>query len=142
MTLRNAFGDLALETTAQDTKDAVDNVRDAIEDTTTAVGGVNAAIEDTTDAVELLAQQVILLRRLNKLMESQATIDSNQRQRVTIDSIASVTLPTVTTVGTVNTVGTTNTVTNTNQFAGVDLRWQWMENARVAYNTGIRSKLS
>lgn len=124
MALQNAFGDLALD----------------------------ASVSSLSDEVVVLQEQNDLLRRLIKLMESQATIDSAQRQRITLDSITSgVTLPTVTTVGTVNTVTGVTTVstvssitaaTTLNQFAGVDLRFQWIENARIAYNTGIRSKLT
>lgn len=118
MTLQNAFGDLALDTT----------------------------VSAVSDEVVVLQEQNELLRRLVKLMESQATIDSAQRQRITVDSIAaSLTLATVTTVGTVSSVSALPTLpaaTTVNQFAGVDLRFQWAENARIAYNTGIRSKLT
>lgn len=129
MVLRNAFGDLALDATVQDTN--------------TAVAAVEAAVVDANDSVDLLSEQVVLLRKLLKLMESQAVVDNQLRQRVTVDNIAgSLTLGTVTSVGTVTTVTTVGTATTVNQFAGVDLRFQWMENARVAYNTGIRSKLT
>ena len=136
MTLRNAFGDLALEETAQATQQAVEDVVDAVEANTAAVG-------ETEVALDLLGEQVILLRRLIKLMESQATVDNLLRQRITLDAIASgLTLGTVTTVTGVTTVTTTGTVTTVNQHAGVDLRWQWMENARLAYNAGVRARLS
>lgn len=118
MTLQNAFGDLALDTT---------------------VSAVSAE-------VVVLQEQNELLRRLVKLMESQATIDGQQRQRITVDALtAGLTLNTVNNLGTVTTVTgvtTVSTATTVNQFAGVDLRWQWMENARIAYNTGVRSKLT
>lgn len=154
MALQNAFGDLALESTLQDTNTAIADVETAVaalessvDATTSAVVAVETAVqsgaEDTVDAVDLMSEQVILLRRLLKLMESQATIDSAQRQRITIDAItAGVTLPGLTTVTTVSTVSSVAAATTLNQFAGVDLRWQWMENARIAYNTGIRSKLT
>lgn len=141
MALQNAFGDLALDTTLQDTNTAVADVE-------TAVAAVETAVSANTDVVELLVDQAILLRKLLKLMESQATIDNLQRQRITIDAITGgLTLGTVSAVTTVTTVSTVSsitagTLTNLNQLAGVDLRFQWAENARIAYNTGIRSKLT
>ena len=157
MTLRNAFGDIALDATLQNTNTAIADVETAvtaldtsIDATTTAVTGVQGAVttgaSDIVDAIDLMSEQVILLRKLLKIMESQATIDSSQRQRIALDAVTSnLTLSNVTTVGTVSSVSslpTLSTVTTLNQFAGVDLRWQWMENARIAYNTGIRSKLT
>lgn len=154
MTLRNAFGDLALDATLQSTNSAIADVETAvaaldssIDATTSAVvantAAVNQGAEDTVDAVTLMSEQVILLRKLLKIMESQATIDSLQRQRVTVDALTSgLTLSGVTTVGSISTLPTLSTVTNVNQFASVDLRFQWAENARIAYNTGIRSKLT
>lgn len=83
--------------------------------------------------------QIILLRRIVKLLESQAAADSAQRPRVTIDAITTgLTLSTVTGVGTVTTV---TTVTNTAQLAGYDQRL-YTDWARTAYNTGIRSALT
>ena len=105
---------------------------------------------------ELLA----LLRRMVKLLESNAVVDGQNRQRLTIDSIpAGVTLPTVTTVGTVSTItaGTITTVgavtgiTNAlpaganviggiSTIASVD-HHQFIDIARTAFNTGLRAKL-
>jgi hypothetical protein len=103
-----------------------------------------------------------LLRRMVKLLESQATVDSANRQRIAVE-----TMPTTTVTGTVN-VGTapTTAVTNTtgvgasnsvnavanpyttaalqtqNVLEGpVDQRWRIMHEARTAYATGIRSNL-
>jgi hypothetical protein len=65
-------------------------------------------------------ESITYLRRMVKLMESQATVDAGNRQRISLDTIpAGVTLPTVTTVGTVSaitagtitTVGTVSTIT-------------------------------
>lgn len=92
-----------------------------------------------------LDDQVVLLRRIVKLLESQAAVDTAQRQRVTLDAItAGTVLPTVTTVTTVATVttvtGVTN-VTNLGTLAGYDQRL-YSDWARQAYNTGIRSALT
>lgn len=86
--------------------------------------------------------QIILLRRIVKLLETTAAADSAQRQRFTLDAVtAGVTLPTVTSVGTVTTVTTVSTVTNVSQLAGYDQRL-YVDWARTAYNTGIRAALT
>lgn len=88
-----------------------------------------------------------MLSRIVKLLESNAVVDQQQRQRLTLDSItAGVTLPTVTTVTGVTTVTTLTTcstvtsVTNIAANAGMD-REQYINIARTAYNTGIRTQL-
>lgn len=86
--------------------------------------------------------QIILLRRIVKLLESTAAADSAQRQRFTLDTItAGTTLPTVTTVTGVTTVTTVTTVSNAAALAGYDQRL-YVDWARTAYNTGIRSALT
>ena len=94
--------------------------------------------------------QIILLRRIVKLLESQAATDTAQRQRITVDSItAGTTLPTVTTVGTVSaitagtitTVGTVSAVTNIQAINGWNQQ-MFVDPARTAYNTGIRRWLT
>lgn len=77
-------------------------------------------------------ETVILLRRLVKIMESQAVVDAQMRQRVTVDI-----MPTTTVSGTV----TVGSITSMNQIAGVDSRWQIIDWSRQAYNSGIRSNL-
>jgi len=79
-------------------------------------------------------ETVILLRRLVKIMESQAVVDNQMRQRVTVDV-----MPTTTITGTVTT--SLATITSLNQLAGVDSRWQLIDWSRQAYNSGIRSNL-
>ncbi|MFN7318431.1 MAG: hypothetical protein ACK5S6_02870, partial [bacterium] len=84
-----------------------------------------------------------MLSRIVKLLESNAVVDQQQRQRLTLDSItAGVTLPTVTTVGTVSAItgGTITTVSGITAVAGMD-REQYINIARTAYNTGIRTQL-
>ncbi len=69
-------------------------------------------------------ESVILLRRIAKLLEPLATQDSNNRQKVNVETVGVV-------------------LTNTPQsFAGVDMRFPITDWARVAYNTGIRAKLT
>lgn len=95
-------------------------------------------------------EQIILLRRLIKLIESQSATDSANRQRITLDNIAgSLTLGTVSTVGSVSAIagalpaGTNalGAITNVQQLAGADQR-QFIDVSRTNYNTGIRSRLT
>jgi hypothetical protein len=74
------------------------------------------------DAVEALNESVILLRRISKLLEPMATQDGNQRQRIAISSVE-VGMP-------------------VSSYGGVDSRFQIVDWARTAYNTGIRSNLT
>lgn len=92
-------------------------------------------------------EQIVLLRRLIKLIESQNATDLANRQRITIDSItAGVALATVSAVTAItnalppgtNAIGA---ITNVQQLAGADHR-QFIDIARTAYNTGIRSRLN
>lgn len=90
---------------------------------------VNPASDDT----------VILLRRIVKLLESNAVVDAANRQRITIDSIgpATAVTNTIPVSGTV----TVSSITSVGQLAGVDSRFQIIDWARQAYNSGIRSNL-
>lgn len=94
-------------------------------------------------------EQIILLRRLIKLIESQSAADQANRQRVTIDAIsAALTLATVTTV---TTVAAVTAITNalpagTNNIGSVNLagqdQKQFIDISRTNYNTGIRRALT
>jgi hypothetical protein len=84
---------------------------------------------------------VIMLSRIVKLLESNAVVDSAQRQRIALDTIpAGVTLPTVTTVTGVTTVTTVTTLANATAIAGMD-REQWINAAKSTYAQSIRSRL-
>ena len=69
-------------------------------------------------------ETIILLRRIAKILEPIGTQDAQQRQRISLDT-------------TTITMGTAPST-----FAGVDIRFQIIDWARVAYNTGIRAKLT
>lgn len=85
---------------------------------------------------------LVMLSRIVKLLESNAVVDSAQRQRVSLDTVAAgVTLPAVTTVGTVSTITTVSTLTNAASIAGMD-REQFINIAKQTYATSIRSQLS
>jgi len=103
--------------------------------------------------------QITLLRRIVKLLESTAATDPQQRQRITLDAVSTganvvlgvgtnsignvATVTTVTTVGTVSTI-TGGTITTVNNLAAVNGWNQQMfsDPARTAYNTGIRAQLT
>ena len=93
-----------------------------------------SVVNQTDDLVRMLS-------RLVKILESNAVVDAQQRQRITLDAIAaSLTLGTVTTVGTVSNI-TAGTLTNLVSVAGMD-REQYINIARNAYANGIRPHLS
>jgi hypothetical protein len=90
------------------------------------------ALIDRTD--NLLA----MLSRVVKLLESNAVVDQQQRQRVTLDAItANLTLATVSAVTNVSTVAT---VTNQTALAGMD-REMYINTAKQTYALSIRSRL-
>jgi hypothetical protein len=107
-----------------------------------------------------------LLRRMNKLLESNATVDLYQRQRVVIDAIGN-TRGTPTEVGTTVPISGTVTATVSNQLASqnapasavnpysyssqtvglimegpVHQVWRIIDDSRSAYANAIRSKLT
>jgi hypothetical protein len=108
-------------------------------------------IEDASGNLINPAQDetLILLRRLVQIASTLATQDSAQRQRISIDAApASVTVIqgtasslNATVTGTVTANPTNGTITSLSQFAGVDIRYQIVDWARTAYNTGIRANL-
>jgi hypothetical protein len=101
---------------------------------TASSGGASVVgIKDSTDVRINPAQDdsVVLLRRMVKLMESQAVVDTQMRQRVVVDTGAIVVSGSVTVA----------TITSLSQLAGVDSRWQIIDWSRQAYNSGIRGNL-
>jgi hypothetical protein len=85
-----------------------------------------------------------MLSRLVKILECNAVVDQQQRQRVTIDAITgSLTLATVSAVTTVSTVNniSAGTLTNITANAGMD-REQYINIAKNTYANSIRSQLS
>jgi hypothetical protein len=104
------------------------------------------AVADRTDNL------LVMLSRIVKLLESNAVVDSAQRQRVNLDTASytpftltgsgtmagalRVTLPTDST----GILSGVTTVTNLTTVAGMD-REQYINIARNAYANGIRSKL-
>lgn len=99
-------------------------------------GYATSAKQDTTN------DTIVLLRRIVKLLESNAVVDANMRQKINIEAGTLPTVSTVSTVSTVTTVSTVSTVSNATALGGVDARWLIMETARNSYANSIRSKLS
>ena len=99
---------------------------------------INPASDDT----------VMLLRRIVKLLESNAVVDVQNRQRVTIDSVPTSITTLGISLGNVNTPTTVAPITNTSAYyqpvweGPVDQRFRVMEDAHTAYQLGIRSHLS
>ncbi len=89
--------------------------------------------------------QITLLRRIVKLMESQAAADPQQRQRVVLDTTSTVTLAAGTaSIGNANVISTVTTVGSITNLAG---QFGWNQQilsdpARVSYNTGIRQQIT
>jgi hypothetical protein len=85
------------------------------------------SIADRTDNL------LVMMSRIVKLLESNAVVDQQQRQRIAVDSFIA-TIPTLTTCSTVSSV--TNIAAN----AGMD-REQYINIAKNTYANSIRSKL-
>jgi hypothetical protein len=75
-------------------------------------------------------ETVLLLRRMVKLMEPLAVQDSQQRQRVVVESL---------TTGNLNVVSSLNNIVG---IGGVDARFQFIDTARNAFANGIRQNLT
>jgi hypothetical protein len=94
--------------------------------------------------------EITLLRRIVKLLESSATVDSSNRQKIIVDNIAAV-------APTVNVAGPNGTLTSNNPSANlysgssvtpvgifetpVDQRWRIIDAAHATYAACIRSQL-
>lgn len=86
---------------------------------------INPATEETIN----------LLRRIVKLLEPLATVDSSNRQRIVTES-GSVVTASLASSQTLATVGNVATL------SGIDPKFEFMELARISYSNGIRSKLN
>lgn len=108
-----------------------------------ASGGSASAvgIKDADDVriTPVQDDSVILLRRIVKLMESQAVVDTANRQRITLDSLG--TTAVTTTVPVSGTVTATVASTTVTTLAGQNQQ-MFQDIARDAYANGIRQNLS
>ena len=82
-----------------------------------------------------------MLSRLVKILECNAVVDQQQRQRITLDAITgSLTLGTVSTVTNLGTVSTVSTVAAQTTLGGMD-REMYINIAKNTYANSLRSKL-
>ena len=78
-------------------------------------------------------ESVQLLRRMVKILDSLATVDSQNRQRVTLDAAN---------VGLVVSQATAASLNaNIGTIGSIDPRYQFVDAARIAYATGVRTNL-
>ena len=101
---------------------------------------------DTSNPLPVVANQsddlLRMLSRLVKILECNAVVDQQQRQRVTIDAITgSLTLGTVSTVTNLGTVSTVSTVAAQTTLGGMD-REMYINVAKNTYANSIRSQLA
>jgi hypothetical protein len=135
-------------------------IKNATDDTRAVVDsdGLNVSVKKSvlpTGAATAVAQATnedsnTLLRRLVKLLESQAIVDSANRQRVAIDSVTGV----ISTMGVSLAAGPNSPTIAAPVMPGsavywqpiwegpVDQRWRVIDAARLSYNLGIRNQLS
>ena len=85
-----------------------------------------APASDTS--IQAMTDVVLTLKRIAKNMESLQVVDTAQRQRVAVESIANMT--------------TLSQCLNAVQFGGVDPKFMIIDLARAAYNNGIRNNLT
>ena len=85
-----------------------------------------APASDTS--IQAMTDVALTLKRIAKNMESLQVVDSAQRQRVAVESIANMT--------------TLSQCLNAVQFGGVDPKFMIIDLARAAYNNGIRNNLT
>ncbi len=140
-----------LATIATNTANIANLTFDAGALVTTSSGGGSASAVGIKDALDnritpVQDDSVILLRRIVKLMESQAVVDTANRQRITLDSLGTATAITttvpvsgsLTTAGTVSTVSTVSAITT---LLGQNQQ-MFQDVARDAYANGIRQNLT
>jgi hypothetical protein len=108
-----------------------------------SIGADGSAVDASAEnpmptAASRVEDVLVMLSRVVKLLESNAVVDQQQRQRISLDAIAAgLTLGTVTTVGTVTNV---STVAAQTAMAGMD-REMYINTAKQTYANSIRPQL-
>jgi hypothetical protein len=112
--------------------------------------GYNTTLMNNNDALEIFyddvlqdtkrSEEAMLLRRLVDILESNATVDSSNRQKIAVEVMPSITVSSAPTTAVSGSLTTAGTVSSVGQLAGVDSRYQIIDWARAAYNT-IRSNI-
>lgn len=102
---------------------------------------INPATQETV-ATLATDENLLLLRRMNKQLESLSTVDSATRQRVAVEAMPTTTVTgTITAVTNVNGFGGSTILPNLTALGGVDARYLYIDTARNAYANGIRNNL-
>jgi hypothetical protein len=103
---------------------------------------VSVGSSPTSSGTSTTDNLLVMLMRIVKLLESNAVVDQQQRQRISVDSFVA-TVPTVSTVTTCSTVSTVTSVSNVaaqTALAGMD-REMYINAAKQTYCQSIRSRL-
>ena len=96
-------------------------------------------IAATDSSSQSMLSALYWIKRIAKILEPISVQDSNNRQRVVVESAASVAITAFSpTISNVTTVGT---VSNLGLIANIDPRYSMTDQARVAYNTGPRANI-
>lgn len=131
--------DFATQTTLAQIKTQTDKFTFSGSNLLTAATGNSTTVQNAagTTINPSTEESVVFLRRIVRLLESQAVVDSSNRQRITLDSIAaSLTLTTVTTVSTVT------SVTNVATIGSYAVNQMFSDVAKNTYANSIRRNLT
>jgi hypothetical protein len=101
---------------------------------------VSVGSSPTSTGTSTTDNLLVMLMRIVKLLESNAVVDQQQRQRISVDGFVA-TVPTVTTVSTVSTVTSVSNVAAQTGLAGMD-REMYINAAKQTYSNSIRSRLT
>lgn len=99
---------------------------------------INSATDET----------LLMLRKMVKMLESKTVVDSQMKQRVTVDSASSAIGPySISNIGTNYPTNVAPGINTTVYYMAtwngpIDPRWTNVEQARITYNTNIRNKLN
>jgi hypothetical protein len=117
---------------------AADDIGGALHQRIKVGVGVDGEATDLSASNPMPVEMYGLLNELSKAIDSLRVVDQQQRQRITLDSIASgLTLATITNLGT---LGTVSSITNMIANAGMD-REQYINIAAQTYALSIRPQL-
>jgi hypothetical protein len=100
---------------------------------------VSVGSSPTSSGTSTTDNLLVMLMRIVKLLESNAVVDQQQRQRISVDSFIA-TVPTVSSVTTCSTVTSVSNVAAQTALAGMD-REMYINAAKQTYCQSIRSRL-
>lgn len=105
---------------------------------------VNVLNTSGTTINPVTEESIMLLRRMVKILDSIATVDVQNRQRVAVEAMPQTTIAIAAaqTLATLTSITNAIPVGNVATMGGIDPRWEFMELARISYSNGIRSKIT